>query len=268
MPEINLDQTPTSAVFGRVVYPPAGEHGPRRSRGIQVFCIERGEARISVDGESRYVGPQQASLFLPGSRDFFRFARTEESEHTWCMIYADELSDRTWRTLRALPSVVPTSQALDELIATGLSLRRSGLKNTSAPLVRLAQAVLEAYADAQQPSATPWPVPVEKAAHWMRRHSAEPIAMRQVAQAAGVTVNHLTRLFARHVGHTPARYLWRLREEQAMALLRDTGLNVSEIADRTGFASPFHLSRRIRNRYSLSPRALRQRLWNEPDRDR
>ena len=266
--EINFGQAPTAVVFGRVTYPPGGVHGPRRSRGIQVFCIERGEARVSVDGRVRYVGPQQASLFLPGSEDVFRFARSQESEHTWCTLSFGQvrLPEAGLQALAALPTVVPTTQALDELIATGLRLSRSLVATSGMPLLRLGEAVLEAYRDAPQAGGTtPLPMPVDKAVRWMQEHHTERVDMAQAAQAAGVTVNHLTRLFDKHLGHTPARYLWRLREERAVGLLRDTGLSVGEIADRTGFASPFHLSRRIRHRYGLSPRALRAQMWDAPE---
>jgi len=39
--------------------------------------------------------------------------------------------------------------------------------------------------------------------------------------------------------------LWLIRLEEAARLLSQTGLGVAEVAYRTGFANPFHFSRRF-----------------------
>ncbi|MCS7062178.1 MAG: helix-turn-helix transcriptional regulator, partial [Anaerolineae bacterium] len=76
-----------------------------------------------------------------------------------------------------------------------------------------------------------------------------------------ISAPHLIRLFRRHTGTTPARYWWQLRLERGVELLRETGLSITEIAQRTGFRSSFHFSRLVKQRYRLSPRALRKQAW-------
>src|SRR5450631_4524764 len=101
----------------------------------------------------------------------------------------------------------------------------------------------------------------ERARRYLEDHCAEEDALRGAALAAGITPQHLIRLFRQHYQITPGRYLWQTRVERGAGLLAATGLTVSEIADRCGFKNPFHFSRLLRKSQGLSPRQLRQRAW-------
>jgi AraC-like DNA-binding protein len=103
--------------------------------------------------------------------------------------------------------------------------------------------------------------PHERARRWLEEHFAEADALAGAARAAGITPQHLIRLFRRHYDTTPGRYLWRMRVERGASLLTASGLTVSEIADRCGFQNPFHFSRLLRRLQGVSPRQLRQRAW-------
>ncbi|MBI3970766.1 MAG: helix-turn-helix domain-containing protein [Chloroflexi bacterium] len=65
----------------------------------------------------------------------------------------------------------------------------------------------------------------------------------------------------RALGTTPARFLWDERVRHGVFLLEHTGLTVAEVADRAGFQSSFHFSRRVRAATGLPPRELRRRRW-------
>jgi AraC family transcriptional regulator of adaptative response / methylphosphotriester-DNA alkyltransferase methyltransferase len=66
---------------------------------------------------------------------------------------------------------------------------------------------------------------------------AQPIDIGQTAKQAGVSLSHLTRLFRRHCGTTPAQYVAGLRVDKAAELLRGTDTGILEIAYMTGFRS-------------------------------
>jgi AraC family transcriptional regulator of arabinose operon len=102
---------------------------------------------------------------------------------------------------------------------------------------------------------------VHFAQRYIEQNLAEALDLSQIAAATGVTPQYLTRLFRRELHITPMRYLWQLRTQRGVELLEDTGLSISEIADRVGFQSPFHFSRLVRQQHGCGPRELRQRLW-------
>jgi AraC-like DNA-binding protein len=151
------------------------------------------------------------------------------------------------------------------VLELGLSIRRLEQAVDGPILVHLGMAFLHAYAAAARESrqARPAPEPVRRARRYIAEHFEQPLDLAAIASAAGVSENHVVRLFRRHLGQTPIRYLWRLRVERGVELLRDTGLSISEVAYRVGFSTPFHFSRLVKQQTGHAPKALRQRFWQE-----
>ena len=77
-------------------------------------------------------------------------------------------------------------------------------------------------------------------------HLDEPIGVEALADIAGRSPFHFTRVFARSVGMTPHRYVVHLRLQRAIELVREGRSGLAEIAARTGFADQSHLSRWVR----------------------
>ncbi|WP_233411601.1 helix-turn-helix transcriptional regulator [Paraburkholderia kururiensis] len=86
-------------------------------------------------------------------------------------------------------------------------------------------------------------------------HEAWPVG--RLAQVSGVSEAHFARSFKRAFGVPPHRYLLTRRIEQAIALLRDTELSVTEIAFATGWESLGTFGRVFRDVTGQSPGTLR-----------
>jgi AraC-like DNA-binding protein len=128
-------------------------------------------------------------------------------------------------------------------------------------------AALEEYIRMTQsgPDETNRESPCERARRYLEDHFAEEDCLEAAARTAGITPQHLIRLFRQTHQQTPGRYLWQLRVERGAGLLTATGLTVSEIAHQCGFKNPFHFSRLLKKMQGLSPRELRQRAWIKND---
>ena len=87
-------------------------------------------------------------------------------------------------------------------------------------------------------------------------HLDEPIGVEALADIAGRSPFHFTRVFTRAVGMTPHRYVVHLRLERAIELVREGRSGLAEIAARTGFADQSHLSRWMRRVLGVSPTQL------------
>ena len=81
---------------------------------------------------------------------------------------------------------------------------------------------------------------------------------RQLAQIAGTSARHLSRLFHEHVGMHIADYRNRLRAALARELLSQTRLDMERVAERAGFGSTRQLRRVWRNLHAASPRQERR----------
>lgn len=283
MPGMNILREHRRFYLGEVEYAPGGTCGPRRQGNVQLVAVRRGEARVQVDDAEIRIGPGEAAVFEPGRREWFRFARRVATEHVWCEAVGVEPGRLAAVARPSRPVVLPWTPLAEDLLRAGLALQRAAGFG-SEPVAHVARALLAYHlpragwhelavsveagegADAGAgaaggPPPAPRPPPVARALERIRAGFAEDWTLAGLAAEAGVTPQHLTRLFRRHVGSTPMAHLWDLRVRQGVELLRSTGLGVEEVAVRCGFASAFHFSRRVRRREGRSPRALRRIWW-------
>jgi AraC-like DNA-binding protein len=101
-------------------------------------------------------------------------------------------------------------------------------------------------------------------ARWTR---AEPASMsvRQLADAAGVSRQHLTRVFREVIGVSPKRYC-RLERFHAGLAYAGAGAGVpwAEVATELGYADQSHMIAEFRELSSLTPDALATQRWFHP----
>ena len=84
--------------------------------------------------------------------------------------------------------------------------------------------------------------------------SHEPISLRDVAAAVGLTTGHLTTVVGRRTGRTVQQWFTERRMREARRLLADTDLAVGEIAHRVGYREVGYFVRRFRAAHGVSPR--------------
>ncbi len=98
----------------------------------------------------------------------------------------------------------------------------------------------------------------------MREHLARPQSTTQLAQRVQLSTSQLSRLFARHVGVSPAAYFQRLRLEQAREYLTASTLSIKQIARMCGIANAHHFSRLFHQDVGESPRDFRRKAGTKP----
>ena len=87
----------------------------------------------------------------------------------------------------------------------------------------------------------------------------EPISLRDVADAVGLTPGHLTTAIGRRTGRTVQQWITERRMREARRLLADTDLTVGEIARRVGYREAGYFVRRFRAAHGVTPAAWRRR---------
>jgi transcriptional regulator GlxA family with amidase domain len=112
------------------------------------------------------------------------------------------------------------------------------------------------------------PVPaVEKALAHLHANYAEDIALDELAAAAGLSKFHFLRVFSARLGITPHRYQLLLRVVHAKDLLRD-GLDLADVALRTGFFDQSHFTRCFHEIVGVTPGRYQLDLAPESPRAR
>jgi len=223
---------------------------------------------VDSGGEELEVSAGHCVLLLAGVREHFSFSADGPTHPSW--IHAPRLPDPfpipgrggSQRPLAVLRCSARLFWLLSQLLETG----RPGSRVRDCLCQDLAEAALYEYCllsgwdlEADRPRHPG----VEKAIRFMENRYREGLDLAALSRAAGLSPQHLTRLFREETRTTPMRYLYRIREDHALRLLRETGLTIAEIAAACGFQNPFHLTRRMSARFGSPPRLLRQRSWRE-----
>jgi AraC family carnitine catabolism transcriptional activator len=100
----------------------------------------------------------------------------------------------------------------------------------------------------------------------MEQHVEGPLSSDALALRVRITRRQLERLFQDHLGTSPVHFYLRLRLERSRHLLRQSSLDVTEIALASGFNSASAFSRAYRRHYDVSPRQDRQELLGDGSR--
>ena len=85
------------------------------------------------------------------------------------------------------------------------------------------------------------------------------LPITELAAAAGVTPQHLCRIFKETMNMRPGEYLTRRRIQEARILLKDTQLPIAEIAKRSGFSDAGYFSTVFRRLEGIPPAEFRRR---------
>jgi AraC family transcriptional regulator len=92
----------------------------------------------------------------------------------------------------------------------------------------------------------------------MEARLAEPITLDDLADSAGMSRFHFSRVFRAETGVPPYAYLLHRRAERAKTLLRETHASLPEVMERTGFSSPTRFAANFRRATGRSPAQYRR----------
>jgi transcriptional regulator GlxA family with amidase domain len=98
------------------------------------------------------------------------------------------------------------------------------------------------------------------AAALMRRHMEQPLPIRDLARRLGISQRGLESRCRAASGRTPQAVYTAIRMSEARRLVQETGLSVTEIAGRVGYADASAMTRRFRAEFGATPQELRRQL--------
>jgi transcriptional regulator GlxA family with amidase domain len=93
----------------------------------------------------------------------------------------------------------------------------------------------------------------QKLRAWVGEHLRRPLRVEDLADQAAMSPRHFARLFATETGHTPARFVERLRIEAACRSLESRSSALKTIASEVGFGSADSMRRSFVRRLRVTP---------------
>ena len=232
--------------------------------GSELILVTEGEAQVQVD-DQWYEGTAGTLQILPARR--YQVQRTLGFTRTvYCVFHAPAvLFDDSMRTLR-LSAGDPIYRWLGDLCELYGGPGPTAWQTTSGILLAILSRV-NALEQRESTVARLHPA-VQRAVAVCEAHAQEPLAMADLARAAGVSTSHLNALCREHLGCGPATYHRRLRLGHAERLLRNPYFQVAEVASHCGFTDTNYFIRLFRAEYGTTPgrwRAAQARRSPEAD---
>lgn len=100
--------------------------------------------------------------------------------------------------------------------------------------------------------------PIRVAKQYIQQYFANPITLEEVSDASGFSVNYFSTLFKKETGEGFAKYLTKIRMEEARNLLRETRLSVAEVCKRVGYVDLKHFTQTFKTATGLTPGEFRK----------
>ncbi len=265
---VNLRMRRGSVVFGEVIYSPGGVCGPRTQHDYQLVILHRGELDLRLDGRRIAFAAPGAILLSPGHREYFIFSRDRETHHSWCSIDAGAVPHKLRRLFGAACKPAPVDPHVMALMELAKTIFHEGdpnsyLENTFH--LNLGLALITGFAlrlNMRAPAFSRGGQALVRVEQFILKQYGRSLSLKDLAAAAGVSRQHLLKLFRTRHNASPTHYLYERRLGVAADQLTHTGLSIKEIADHCGFANAFHFSRKFKQAYGQSPRVWRSQQWS------
>jgi AraC-like DNA-binding protein len=226
-----------------------------------LITILEGSVAIDCDGRQIQLGSGEGVILPPRGIKFFRFDPDVKSVHLWCQI-APGLTNRNEREqLRFAMQPSPVTTSVNILIEEGLSIPVNSGPHLNLAMQALAKACLlrfVAHASESIPTKQPRHQAVQRALEEVNMNPLKFRSAKDLAHHCGMSYSRFRKLFKDDQGESPTAMIWRLKTDQAVQLIRATGLTLAEVAEQCGFSNAFHLSRCVKERKGIAPRELRK----------
>lgn len=118
------------------------------------------------------------------------------------------------------------------------------------------------------PLSRPAPKWLENTRAQLHDRLAERVSLSELARSAGVSADHLARVFRRYHGCTIGEYLRDIRTDAARRALKRTRQSLASIAAVTGFADQSHLTRVFHRKMGLTPAQYRAMCRTDQSRSK
>lgn len=251
----HLDEPPVLAAVGIGVHGPAGHVEQFRLPDLWQLHLYGYEADLTVDGTDHAIRPGRVSLIPPGTDVCYRYRG--RSEHLYV-----HLRLRSGGDVQSVPVIQDAGSELSSL-AVQLRQALAAWPNTPARAAAEVWAALWRIAQLDPPRTRgpqqTHPV-VAKAMALIEAQLAEPLAVPAIARAAGVSHNHLTRLFRAATGESVVGYIRARRMERARHFLESTTLSIPAIAASVGIPDLQAFNKACHRELGAAPRDIRAGL--------
>lgn len=256
----------TILLIGHEKTAPTWRHDLRVIRHHSFWLIIGGKGIVSINGIRYPAEPGKIFFFLPGmmveretdpSNPFkycfvrFHYNETYYEKEQWITRSAEQVPFpiEGMHTLQNAPQVIYQTEQLCQLWQKRGHITALRRKTLFQELILTLLQDFRAQEIAGNATAA-----IEHTQDYMATHYQEPLALEALAQMAGLSVSHYSRLFKKVIGYSPIDYLTHLRIDRAKELLALSDYRLKSVACSVGYTDEFYFSRIFKKIEGVSPR--------------
>jgi AraC-like DNA-binding protein len=100
---------------------------------------------------------------------------------------------------------------------------------------------------------------ISKNISFMKEHIGEALTLKELADQAGLSIAHYSKLFTLRTGFSPIDHFIQLKIQYACQLLDISQFYVKEVAHKVGYQDPYYFSRIFKKVMQMSPLEYKKR---------
>lgn len=260
----------TPFFFGEAIYPNGGCYGPIEHSNLCIYALVEGSASIIYDDKRRIIETGRSTIICNEDSFTVQLPRKMNTHIMWCETSYPTLLDQEKEVIQSLPPTLKTPDHLLTLLQMGISFGYANSTNVNAVRNSLAISAMNTFlykASKIETLEEPLPRSIDKVKKYIHDNYSESMDLAKLAEIATLSPHHLARKFKEHLHVSPTTYIWQLRTEKGVDLLKHTGLTIAEAAFNSGFQNQFHFSRLVKQSYGYSPTEIRKRAWQRQEQE-
>lgn len=250
---------------GHRICEPDWRRKPRPRHFYSIWMISKGRGDFVIDGNQYLAEPGKIFVIVPGAHFeavtdpvdcleyyFIRYswAYAYEERDQWVFANSDgeHFPLEGMYTMQSPPEVLNLFEQMFEL------WKRRGATVTVRRKILMYELFLAIIRDLRaQKVAGNTTLAIENTIDYMVDHYHRQLTLQDLAQIAGLSVSHYSRLFKKYAGYSPIDYLTHLRMDRAKELLVLSDYRLKGIAKSVGYNDEFYFSRIFKKVVGLSP---------------
>ncbi|MBP1153740.1 MULTISPECIES: AraC family transcriptional regulator [unclassified Paenibacillus] len=221
-----------------------------------------GHGEIEIKGTTYRLEPETAFIVeIPGDHCY----RLPPDSSEWEVLYIEFSKEALpfWRQLLTLTSPVMAIPAGSGLIQMAWNTYELAVKDQIHDMYQCSQYAYRFIMELmsytyQNQKAKPLPSKIELCKQFIDTRYQDPIGLKEMGEAVGLSKFHLTREFEKKLGVTPTRYLTEVRLEHSAKLLVSSMDNLESIAKQVGFSCANYFGKVFLKHIGVSPTQYRK----------
>ena len=233
---------------------------------VEIAYCHRGQISMHVDGVKRTLAAGEVAVVFPNMVHSYEPLEDDEAEGAMLIFDAAFVPEQT-QVLRGMQPLSPYVSAAQCSEDVGYAVRTleaewEGARDEavcrallSLMLARLMPKMGLREVDASAPDDL-----MVRAVQLLAQQYTQQVTLTETARALGVSAYHLSHLFSKRLRTGFCAYVNALRLEQAVTLLKNSRLPITQICYDCGFESQRTFNRVFLGTYGVTPRAFRKGL--------